>query len=222
MAFTEELKTEIKTLIKESSKEMMKDLLKDNTFLEKLSDMLAIKVTEKMNREVEKLTNEISALERKHGVLEESHERALARLDELEQRAKRKQLRIYGVPEDNKSDLENSVREIFRSKLKVTDVSLSHCYRIGRLDKNSNKPRAIVVGFDRIKERNQVYHNKKNLKGSKIVIAEELVKNRYELLLLAREKLGRGSVWTMEGEIYTKIDGKRIRIKNDRDLENTN
>lgn len=219
MAFTEEIKTEIKTLIKESSKEIMKDLLRDNTFLERLSDVLAIKVSEKVNREIEKLRNDFSVLEKKHGVLQEDHERALLRLDAFEQRTKRKQLRIYGVPEDKNTDLENSVKEILRSKLEVMDVSLSHCYRVGRLDINSKKPRAVVVGFDFVKERNQIYYNKKKLKGSKIVIAEELVKNRYELLLLAREKLGKGSVWTMEGEIYTKLDGKKIRLKNLKDLK---
>lgn len=58
------------------------------------------------------------------------------------------------------------------------------------------------------------------MKNTKIFIAEELTKKRYELLSLAKEKLGKTNAWSMQGKIYAKKNGKVSLIFNMEDLEN--
>ncbi|KAG5889186.1 hypothetical protein JTB14_019203 [Gonioctena quinquepunctata] len=81
------------------------------------------------------------------------------------------------------------------------------------------KPRAIIVKFGRISHRNMVYMNKRKLKHTKIVIIEDLIRSRYETLLLAKQKIEKEKVWTMEGVIYTKVNGKKITLKSEDDVE---
>lgn len=145
------------------------------------------------------------------------------RIDELEQRAKLTKLRIYGLPEVNNSnrDLKESVLKIFQDKLSVTDVDLGHCYRIKKkLTAASSKHGAVVVEFNNIQHRNAVFFNKKKLKGSKLVIAEELTSRRFNLLSLAKEKLGRDKVWTVGGRLYAKVNGSRKRLSSEDDVIN--
>nr|CAI5837410.1 unnamed protein product [Callosobruchus analis] len=47
---------------------------------------------------------------------------------------------------------------------------------------------------------------------------EDLVKSRYELLLLAKEKFGKAHVWTLDGKIYTKINNRKLCLRTEEDI----
>nr|CAI5837373.1 unnamed protein product [Callosobruchus analis] len=64
----------------------------------------------------------------------------------------------------------------------------------------------------------QFFFNKKQLKGSKVIITEELVKFRYDLYQLARQKIGAMHVWTMNGKIFTKHNERKVHIRNEEDV----
>ena len=53
----------------------------------------------------------------------------------------------------------------------------------------------------------EVFKNKKNLRGKKIVITESLTKMRYQLLQKAKTKFD-GNVWSSEGRIFTIVSNK--------------
>lgn len=64
----------------------------------------------------------------------------------------------------------------------------------------------------------QCFLIKKKLKNSKLVIVEELTLQRYQLLMLAKDKIGRDRVWTMDGNIFAKINGKKTALKTEDDV----
>lgn len=51
------------------------------------------------------------------------------------------------------------------------------------------------------------------------MIAEELTKSNYELLLSTKENLGEDNSWTIGGKIITKSNGKKIMIKSEEDAQ---
>ena len=76
--------------------------------------------------------------------------------------------------------------------------------------RDQNRP--IIVKFASYRKRNTVFYNKKKLKGSNIMITENLTKKRYDLLKLSLQKLGRNSCWSKDGRILTKYEGKIVEI----------
>lgn len=130
------------------------------------------------------------------------------RINDLEQNAKLLQLRVFNVPEERSENLNDILLTIFNKKLGINSCQIDKCYRIGPLKTNDNKKWPILVKFRSMHDRNNIFYNKKKLKGSKIVIAEELIKPRFELLKLAKEKLGKFKVWSKEGLIATEVNRK--------------
>nr|CAI5854777.1 unnamed protein product [Callosobruchus analis] len=63
-----------------------------------------------------------------------------------------------------------------------------------------------------------IFNNKKMLKGSGIVVKEDLTDNRLKLMQAAIEKISLKGVWSYNGTIYVMKDNRRISIKNKDDL----
>ena len=219
MVFTERQKGELKTITNDIAHEVVKNAISDEEFLNVLINKISDKVSQKINAAIKTLTTKINKLETKIVSLENENVELKMKTDELEQYSKNNRLRIYGLPEnDDQKALDTQVTEMLAEKMGLQGIVPMNSYRIGT--KKNNKIRTTIVVFESLKQKNLVYINKKKLKGSKVVITEELTKKRYDLLLLAKEKLGKNSVWTMDGKIYTKINNKKIKIKNEEDIEN--
>ena len=80
------------------------------------------------------------------------------------------------------------------------------------------KSRAIIVRFASMRKRIEVYRNKKNLKGKKIVVTESLTAVRLDLLNKAKDKFGLKNVWSAEGRIFARSDGNIVNISSEDDL----
>lgn len=211
MVFTERQKSELKKLIKETSKDIIKELLCDKHFIDSLVDKLADKVSEKIDNEIEKLSEQITDIRQTIDGIQAEQDEVRLRVADLEQDSKQGQLRLYGLPEDNEGDLTKQVVDVFERKMGVEGAVVNRCYRIG--PKKAGRARAVLIKFDSLRQRDLVFYNKKKLKGTKLVVAEELVKSRYELLLYAKEKLGRDKVWTAGGKIFTKVNGSKKLLR---------
>ncbi|CAG9822007.1 unnamed protein product [Phaedon cochleariae] len=216
MGLTERQKSEYRNIAKEVSKEIVHDLMGDDRFLECLADKLADKVSEKVNRRLEDLATKINTLETKIAHIQGDNENLMIRIDELEQKSKLDQLRIYGITEEREENLKPKIENISISKMGMKNVKLLQCYRIG--NPNPNKSRAVIIKFENIQERNLAYDSKKLLKGCRITLVEDLTKARHEILLYAKEKIGPKMVWTMQGRIYTKVNGKKICLRSEDDV----
>ena len=150
--------------------------------------------------------------------LQEENKVLQTNLDRLEQYSRRCNIRMFGVEDSVRdNDLESKVIEIFQNKMNITITAdqIDRCHRVGP---NTSKSRPVIVKFTNYKSKATVYNNKKQLKGSKIVIAEDLTSVRYQLLRGAKEKFGARDVWTADGVVFCRRNGIKCRLISELDL----
>lgn len=123
-------------------------------------------------------------------VVLDEHTKKLGRLDYSD---RRKNLVIFGVPEDQ-TDIEKIVMTLFCTHLKVegfTLMELDFCRRLGK-QTNYDKPRAILVGL--ITQRRKVEILKKTalLKGTSIFVKQDIseeARSKHKKLREERDRL---------------------------------
>ena len=135
-------------------------------------------------------------------------------------------LLIYGIAESDDEDTGEVAPGVINNDIGLSDVDeyeIQRSHRVGpkMADKRSlrsgtsetkNRTRPIIVRFTNFKTRQAVFKNKKELKGKRVSISENLTKYRYDLLKKSQAKYGINKVWTSEGRILTKINDKYIVI----------
>jgi hypothetical protein len=97
------------------------------------------------------------------------------RLLNLEDEARQTNLLFSGIdekPGETPALLENKLRKVF-DKMQISNksITIAKAYRLGPLF--SSRPRTIKVHFANTYEKEQVWHNRKNLKGSSIFVNED-------------------------------------------------
>lgn len=136
-------------------------------------------------------------------------------MDNLEVRRRRKILLLHGVTEEKTENLNLVVSDIIKNQFKFDDFSagdLKRCQRLGRFAA-TQKARPILFKVRDVTVRDKIWFSKVKLKGSGITISEFLTKNRHDLFMAAREKLGINRCWTKQGNIYiVGSDGKHHRL----------
>ena len=91
-----------------------------------------------------------------------------------------------------------------------------------RLNVQSNRRKTfstlgiIIVTFASYRTRSTVFHPKKNLTGTGVVVTESLTSRRYKLLLAAQEKFGHRSVGSIDGRIMATVNNKKITTHADK------
>ena len=124
---------------------------------------------------------------------------------------RRQCLRVFGVTEEVGEDTDIICMEVGKRigvNVEVSDIDRSH--RIGK--KDVGKPRPIIIKFLSYRKRNEMFRNKRQLKGSGITIREDLTKQRHLLLKECIQKYGLPNVWTMDGVIIVKQGDVKHRI----------
>nr|KAG5704577.1 hypothetical protein BaRGS_031841 [Batillaria attramentaria] len=161
-----------------------------------------------LRQENETLKRELSGCKKvidelKDQCKEAKHEAAVARKksEALEQYTRRNNVRIFGVREEERetaATCEGKVLDILKNKLglkntKTEDLEIAH--RIGRRerpedsdDEDNAKPRPIIARFVSRRSLQAVFQYRKKLKGTSIVIAEDLTSARYSLLMACRNQ----------------------------------
>lgn len=133
---------------------------------------------------------------------------------------------IKGLPEEESEDLMQTVLRVIntrilhnvRPKSQLNPSDLNFCRRLGK--KSDKHSRPISVQFVNRWMRDSVFTQKKFLKGSGIVVVEQLVKTRLKLFKMVRDKFEAKSCWTWRGNIFVSIRGERKQIKGDLDIAN--
>ena len=161
---------------------------------------------------------------------------AESRCEELSRYIRRNNLRIFGIPEETtgnrdetEEDCEKKILSLCKEKLKieVTAKDIEAIHRVGKKGAEAAKtPRGIIVRFVSRKTRDSVLYARKNLKGTKMLMVEDLTPRTYALLCCTREnkdvcerawsKYGRVFMKTPQNKIYqvdSKEDLHRIREK---------
>lgn len=216
MVFTQNQLADITNI----TKSVVKKCFADNDFLENIATLLSKKVGETLEEQIGQLNRRCEKLEDSLQTLKVENKQLSGKIDRLEQSQNSSCLRIYGMKEEVNEDLIAKIEtEIFKEKLKVNEARVLKCYRIGR-NRNFTKPRSIFVKLESDKMCQQVCSNRKLLKGSNFVIAEELTRCRYQLLKEAKEKLGRTNAWSWRGSVYVRIGNEKKICSNIEDLKN--
>ena len=142
-----------------------------------------------------------------------SLEKLKADVNSLEQYSRRNCLRIFGVVESDGENTSELVMELARNNLQVnieqSDIDRSH--RIGRSHERGH-PRDIIVKFTSYRVRDMVIKNRKKLKGTKIVIKEDLTRANHNLLRSTITHPSVSSAWSKDGVIFalTKKEGADV------------
>lgn len=152
-------------------------------------------------------------------------------LEELEQYGRRNCLVFHGITEKKGESTTDEILKVIYDQLlipegKVSPRDIGRSHRLGKpLNKNERttrsmkeRTRPIIVRFKGYDSRSEVFAAKRKLKGSNIMVTENLTAKRYNLLKKCLTKLGKGNVWTYDGRITTIINNSYVVIKNEFDL----
>ncbi|XP_065286334.1 uncharacterized protein [Dermacentor albipictus] len=97
------------------------------------------------------------------------------KVDDLENRSRRSNLIVYGLPEEakeNEGSLEHKVHEkILKSVLEVEDVTIERIHRLGR--PAAKKTRPVILKLLDYRDKTQILSNCYKLKGSSFSIGED-------------------------------------------------
>ncbi|CAG9820726.1 unnamed protein product [Phaedon cochleariae] len=213
-------------------KDTMKAIMSDQTFMESLIRNVTDHLNGKLDEIMSKQQQKIEECETKIKSLQSENENLQTQLDKHDQFQRRNCLRIFGIQEsegENTEDLmHNLINKTMKLKINVA-ANTEYCYRVGRPnikssqtligERNQTKPRAILIRFSNYKERQKVMENVRLLKGSGVVIREDLNRARLELLKAATNKYSYRNVWTRNGDIFANVEGRKRKIEKQSDLK---
>lgn len=141
-------------------------------------------------------------------------------IDAVEQYSRRNCLIVHGVPDT--ADPVTAVLDIINNKLGVPNgcESIDRCHRLGTSANSSNsRPRPIIVKFTSYQVRQKVFSGKRRLKGTKLLITENLTRRRSELLNKAKTLNNVTATWTSDGRIVCLLSsGRKVSVTTVQDL----
>lgn len=100
-------------------------------------------------------------------------------------------------------------------KLNVGPELMDACHR---LPAKKQQQRPIIVKFHDRATKANVCSKKKELRGTKFVIREDLTRTRHFLMVEAKKKYGNRSVWSNNGKIFVKVNGEVVVLKSINDI----
>nr|CAH7736523.1 unnamed protein product [Callosobruchus chinensis] len=171
-----------------------------NTILRKIEDTNQGIVD--LNKKLDDLQHEMLEVKQLSDSNRLKIEEANKKNEQMEQFLKRCNLRFFGIPETNNEKCRDVIINIIETKLKLSSISpedIEVAFRSGCSKENA--PRVIFVRFYSARIKNDVYSNKKNLKGSRITIREDLTATRMTIVKEKIAKHGKNQVWTTNGRI---------------------
>ncbi|XP_025078897.1 protein unc-13 homolog C-like [Pomacea canaliculata] len=139
----------------------------------------------------------------------------------LEQYSRRESIRVLGIQGDRKEEIpaecEKNILHMIQHVLGLTDIDsakISTLHRVGRV--MTNEPRPVIIKFVSRKDRDQVIKTRNRLKGSNVVITEDLTKLNLQRLNRLRQHDGVLDAWSAAGgRLFVKlIDLSIMEIKN--------
>ena len=188
-----------------------------------------------LHQDSDDLSSHITDLEAKLDNLEQYSRRICLILTGCQEKQAKSQLDTHDrdVIEQKDQEEENTdeiVLDVFRNimgmRISIDEVAKTH--RLGRTaninstreDRLHKSGRPILVKFSTYRKRQEIFSNKKKLKGFDIVLTENLTKTRMHILTKAREIVGVKNCWTVHGRIVSiRRDKKIATISREEHLE---
>lgn len=231
MVITRELREEIEAVVSKAVSECIKSEVNIKEIVSKVSLAITKTINDKLvnveksmaelkkkfEEDNKKLADKIVATENKMILVSKENDSLTEKLDIIDQKSRSCNLRIFNL-KDKQEDTKNEIRNLLQSKmaLNLKDEDIQVCYRIGKKEKA--KPRGIFLRLASLDLKQIIYSKKKLLKGTGVVIREDLTSVRVQLLNDAIDKVGLKNAWTENGKIYVHHVNKIFVIKNKTDL----
>lgn len=208
---TREQITDIKNLFKEC----IKDLIQSKEFIGCVSESVAKSVDEKLGIALEKFSDRLESIEKQNTML-------LNKIDSLEQYTRRNNVRVLGLQEKENENITDTVINFCKDKLNlnITPEYIDYVHRTGAPQAARNSNRGILVKFTSHYCKNLLLKNRHKLKGTKLLIMEDLTLCRRELYRKAKDRFGVRNVYTLDGTIYVKKGSNKHKILTLEDFQN--
>lgn len=208
---TEYIEIEILTRLKELEQKF-EDVCDSNTvkLLDKLerleSQLFDISLeNDKLKEEVKYLRDERSVLVDEVKSLNDVVKVCRQNMNDLEQYTRRANIRIFGMTEkknENNMELVRCVINLLTQKLGLKDLNTSKIDKVHRIGKpNNNYDRAIIVKFLTHSTAERVLQARRLLKGSHIVIKEDLTQTNATRLKKVNELECVETAWSHRGQL---------------------
>lgn len=199
-------KIDYKSIVMESVRELFSDEQFLNGFIEKIGKKVEQSISEKLE------------------ILSKKCEELECVIEGLQQNEKLKNVCIYGL--DEKKTEGNKLKETIiqeintKIHLEINENDIITCYRIGNYDNETKKNRPVIIKFNSYNTKRLLLKNSSKFKGTKMFVAEDLTKTRWKLLKEAKTKLGEKNVRSYNGNVFTYVNNKQIRIRSNADIQN--
>lgn len=222
---TEEL---VAAILKElTENENFKSLLQncvEKVITKKLSKMIEEQERQEsrifdLENKVDSKEEEIKALKNEMTELKCDLGKSLDKLNDLEQYSRRNCVRIFGVEERAEENPFDLVTALANDKLglNVSPDDIDRTHRVGPVV--AGKTRGIIVKFKNYQTRSAVIHNRRKLKGSRVVIKEDLTCQNQQLLKKTQNHNLVENAWSNDGKIFAPFKSdERSYVKKIRDL----
>lgn len=206
--------------LEETVLKIVNDTLSSGKFLQSIVEAISERVTELVVKKLEmslQFNTEVVAdltkkLENKEKEMQAMKEDFEARCDALEQYSRRNSIRIFGVHESAGENTDELAVNVFRDMGVNVDLrEIDRTHRVG--PRTTAKVRPIIVKFTSFRARQEVFTNKRKLKGTNITIREDLSAYRLSILKVAIQRFGLKNVWSSQGDIIIKRpDDSKVRV----------
>jgi len=146
------------------------------------------------------------------------------KINDLEQQSKKNTIRIFGVEDNNpRESTEKCTKQIVKlitEKLNILfkedDIEVAH--RLGVF--NRQRQRSIICKLTHRRMNTNILQRRRNLKGSGVVIVEDLTTKNRDLLGKIQKIQCVRNAWTVDGKFFTLLsNGKKIKITSSTPLE---
>ncbi|KAL4716142.1 hypothetical protein ACJJTC_013919 [Scirpophaga incertulas] len=129
-----------------------------------------------------------------------------SRIDRMETYSRRNTILFHGIPEENDEDIEAKLLNILSEQMKLRHINgncIEYCHRLGST--KDQRARPVLVRFESLRARSNVWNTKTSLKGSKISVSEFLTKSRQQVFTEARKYFGIRNCWSSDGTIVVML-----------------
>lgn len=174
-----------------------------------------------LNKLLESVNNALHENQKKIKTVEEKVHRIESQVRQIddsvelqEQYSRSNNLRFFGIPETENENTNEVIMDVCKKKLNIplSPEDIDICHRLSRGEGATDHHRPIMVRFVRRSLRNNVFKAKKNLKGAKIIIREDLTKRRVSIVKDLIKRTNQRDVFSNNGNIFIKIKGKILKI----------
>lgn len=190
-------------------------------FQNRLIESLIKKLDDKFSKRIEKLEGDVELVRKEMDTLRCENNTLKRKMDAQEQYSRNNNIRIFGLPYKKNEDVLKVVTDLFVNKIKIdiNNSDIVNIHRVAAKNPSVDKPPAILIQFRDANKRTTVLKQRKMLKGSRIVIREDLTQFRLSLFKTAVGKFSEKNVWSLHGNIYIKSESGVHRIDSDSEMD---